>query len=82
MNYLLVTNSLTGILTKEVNEAIFQKFIFTILLSYIIPSFISLFFYCCYIRVFKKKKKNENLNEKKVKIIDIFGYLIYSEQEN
>ena len=80
INYYVIIHH-SGIIKDNVNENNFKTFIYCILFIYIIPTIISFFLYLCYIRVFTKKTIKTNLDERKVRIIDFLGYLIYIEQK-
>jgi hypothetical protein len=80
INYYVIIDP-SGIFKNDLKAEHFQLFIYCILFMYIIPTIISLFLYLLYIIVFKKKDITENENERKVRIIDFFGYLIYIEQK-
>ena len=80
INYYVIIDP-SGIFKNDLKAEHFQLFIYCILFMYIIPTIISLFLYLLYIIVFKKNNITENENERKVRIIDFFGYLIYIEQK-
>ena len=80
INYYVIIDP-SGIFKNDLKAEHFQLFIYCILFMYIIPTIFSFFLYLLYIIVFKKNNITENENERKVRIIDFFGYLIYIEQK-